>query len=143
MRTKFGILGILFFKFCLAEQGVLLLNSWTFNKTIQAFPFSLVKFDKKSPSGPKHQVFQELAQDLIKTENILLAEVRIAGYGSPENHDLSERFGLSQGILPEFILFKRKAINGKNYDHEITRYGGEVDVDNLRRFLKLKTGEEL
>ena len=143
MNGKIIIALLVFVEASLAEYGVLLLDSWTFNKTIHSFPFSFIKFDKKSPSGPKHQVFQQLAQNLIKTENILLAEVRITGYGSPENHDLSERFELSQGILPEFILFKRKAIKGGDYDHEMTRYGGQVDVDNLRRFLKLKTGEGL
>merc|ERR1712001_416809 len=118
---------------CLAEEGILLLDSLTFNKTLEAFPFSFIKFDKQSPeSGAKHQAFKLLAQDLIEENRILIGEVRIVGYGSPENHDLSQRFSLNQGSLPEFILFKQKS--------ELTRFGGEIDVNSLKRFLEFKTG---
>merc|ERR1719266_107279 len=119
---------------CLAEEtGILLLDSLTFNKTLEAFPFSFIKFDKQSPeSGAKHLAFKLLAQDLIEENRILIGEVRIVGYGSPENHDLSQRFSLNQGSLPEFILFKQK--------NELTRFGGEVNEDGLKRFLKFKTG---
>ena len=62
------------------------------------------------------------------------------GYGHRDNHDLSQRFELSQGILPEFILFRRKKLDlgkkKKKYDFDITRYGGELTVEHLKRFLK-------
>ena len=63
------------------------------------------------------------------------------GYGHRDNHDLSQRFELSQGILPEFILFRRKKLDSgkkkqKKYDFDITRYGGELTVEHLKRFLK-------
>ena len=129
-----------FIKHSLSEPGIVTLDSLSFNKTIQAFPFSLVKFDTKTPSGNKHEVFKLLAQDLIEEDKILFGQVLIVGYGSPENHDLAERFGLNQGILPEIIFFQRKTLSGKNYDIKITRYGAEVNSESLRRFLKRKTG---
>ena len=140
MLTKIACLFIFCVNPCLSEPGITLLDSWSFNKTLQAFPFSLVKFDTRSPSGPKHEAFKLIAQDLIEEDTLLFGQVLIFGYGSPENHDLAERFGLSQGILPEFIFFKRKTLSGKNDEYEMTRYGGEVNSVSLRRFLKLKTG---
>ena len=59
--------------------GLLTLDSLSFNKTIQHFQYSFVKFDTKVPSGDKHEIFLSLTKDLIEQENILMAEVRIPG----------------------------------------------------------------
>lgn len=128
------------FQYCYgSNQGVLRLDSSTFNKTLQAFPFSFVKFDTKSPGGQKHEDFIALAQELINEEKLLIAEVRIPGFGNLENLDLAKRFQLDQEILPEFIFFKRKKYPGKPFDYDVTRYGGVFDVDNFRDFLRKKT----
>ena len=59
--------------------GLITLDSLSFNKTIQHFQYSFVKFDAKVPSGDKHEIFLSLTKDLIEQENILMAEVRIPG----------------------------------------------------------------
>ena len=59
--------------------GLITLDSLSFNKTIQHFQYSFVKFDTKVPSGDKHEIFLSLTKDLIEQENILMAEVRIPG----------------------------------------------------------------
>ncbi len=120
------------------NPGVIILDSLSFNKTVQAFPFSFVKFEVLDPSGSKHEVFGILAKELSEQADILIAEVRIKGYGHPENHDLSERFGLNQGMLPELVLFTKKKLPGKKVDYEVTRYGDEMDLDHLRRFLQCR-----
>ena len=119
-------------------SGLVALDSLSFNKTIEAFPYSFIKFDTQSPSGQKHDVFLELTKDLIEERNILLAEVQIPGYGHKDNHDLSVRFGLSQGILPEFIFFKRNKIPNQKYNFTISRYGGDSNIDNFKRFMQSK-----
>ncbi len=119
------------------NPGVVILDSYSFNKTIEAFPFSLIKFDTFDPSeDPKHESFGILAKELTEQPKILIAEVRIRGYGHPENHDLGERFGLNQGMLPELMLFAKKKSPGKKIEFQVTRYGDEVDLDHLRRFLQ-------
>jgi len=134
------ILFSVFPTFLSTNVGILSLDGTTFNKTLRAFPFSFVKFDTKSPSGPKHEVFKTLAKDLIDVDKLLVAEVRIPGYGSPLNHDLGQRFQLNQGVLPELIFFQRKKLSEKKYDFDSVRYGGEFDEQHFRRFLKHKTG---
>ena len=119
-------------------SGLISLDSLSFNKTIEAFPYSFIKFDTQSPSGQKHDVFVDLTKDLIEERSILLAEVQIPGYGHKDNHDLSVRFGLSQGILPEFIFFKRNKLQNQNSNFTISRYGGDSNIDNFKRFLQSK-----
>lgn len=133
---KFALILALLVQLSTGETGVITLDSLSFNKTTQAFPFTFVKFDSKAPAGPKHEAFVRLAQELHDQEKILVAEVRIPGYGSPVNHDLAERFGLNQGVLPEFIFLKRKKLPGKKYEQIVTRYGDVIDLDHMRRFLQ-------
>ena len=70
--------------------GLLTLDSLSFNKTIQHFQYSFVKFDTKVPSGDKHQIFLSLTKDLIEQDNILMAEVRIPGKYTYGNESLQK-----------------------------------------------------
>ena len=136
VRKEIVLLALCWTPACLAAvSGVIQLNSLTLNKTLGAFPFSFVKFDTKNSDDTAENPFQVLAQELVREEKIVLAQVGIPGFGDPENHDLSVRFQLNQGMLPEYILFKRK---GKDFD--LTRYGSDLQVDELRQFLQHKTG---
>ena len=72
--------------------GLITLDSLSFNKTIQHFQYSFVKFDTKVPSGDKHEIFLSLTKDLIEQENILMAEVRIPGkytYGNESSQKVT------------------------------------------------------
>ena len=70
--------------------GLITLDSLSFNKTIQHFQYSFVKFDTKVPSGDKHQIFLSLTKDLIEQDNILMAEVRIPGKYTYGNESLQK-----------------------------------------------------
>ena len=65
----------LFLVDCTPLQGVVLLDSLTFNRTVGAFPFSLVKFDSGYPTGDAHRAWAVLGQELSEVENLLVAEV--------------------------------------------------------------------
>ena len=125
----------------LSSSPVLPLNSWTFNKTIQAFPHTLVHFTQQTKKPAEDDsskiwtAFEALATELIHEEEILLARVVIPGFGRRENHDLAQRFGLGEGQLPELILLSKQEIQ-----HRETRYGAQVNLEQLRTFLQMKTG---
>lgn len=136
-------LNLIFFG-CLAsichgnQDPFLHLNSLTFNKTLQAYSFSFVKFDSSNPK--RHEAFEKLSFDLMENSKILMAEVRITGFGSPLNLDLAKRFNLTQGMLPELIFFRKRRLKGKKFDYETTRYGGEMSLEHFKKFLKRKSG---
>ncbi len=119
------------------HSTILDLDSWTFNKTIQAFPYSFVKFDTNSAEfGPKQKVFKQLASNVLNQNDLLMAQVNVL----PENMDLATRFQLTEkAYLPEFILFQKSAKQNSNFE-VVTRYGAQFDLANLVRFLKIKTG---
>ena len=125
----------------LSSSPVLPLNSWTFNKTIQAFPHTLVHFTQQTKKPAEDDsskiwtAFEALATELIHEEEILLARVVIPGFGRRENHDLAQRFGIAEGQLPELILLSKQEIQ-----HRETRYGAQVNLEQLRTFLQMKTG---
>lgn len=50
--------------------GVIQLDSWSFNKTIANFPFTLVKFDKGYPTGDQHKVCHHEKWN-ISTEHLI------------------------------------------------------------------------
>ena len=67
------------------HPGVLLLDHWTFNKTIDAFPFSVIKFDRKVSSvGAKIDAYYHLAQTLAKHRDIVFGDVYISDMKSPD-----------------------------------------------------------
>ncbi len=123
------------FTWVTADQlpGVLQLDSLSFNKTLRAFPFSVIKFDIGNPHGDKHNAWKDFGHDLAQVPELLVGEVRIKDQGT--NQDLAKRFGLEdEQTLPEVIFFRRKGPK-----HEETRFGGEFDADNLLIFVQQKT----
>ena len=85
--------------------GSLQLDSLTFDKTVRAHPFTIVKFDGGYPtgkdvhqnisqafthsraetSGEKHETWGKLASDLGEIYDIMVAEVRVKDYGDRMN----------------------------------------------------------
>jgi len=129
------------FSFGEASTAVLELGSLTFNKTIQAFSFSLVMFIAEGQRETfKYKQFENVAQGLTNQKSILTSSVIIPGYGSPKNHDLAERFQLDQGKLPELILLSKSSLPGREAVFQETRYGSDFDMDQLRKFVQAKTG---
>ena len=160
MRT---ILGGVFLYFCLFCQlvsgqileGLVQLDKKSFDKILNKFDYSLVKFDVGYPTGEKHKSFGSLAVEVIESlssnwfliflvqvagiSDVFVGEVRIKDYGDKANQDLAERFSISQDKknLPETVLFKNQ---GDGTLSEMVRYGGDYSIDNLRTFLSSKTG---
>ena len=123
------------------SSAVLELDSSTFNKTVQAFTFSLVMFIAESQKETfKYKQFESVAEGLASEKSILTAFTTIPGYGSPKNHDLALRFQLDQGKLPELILLSKSALPGKEAVFQETRYGSDFNLDQLRKFVQAKTG---
>ena len=73
--------------------GVPMLDGISFNKTLTAFPFSVIKFDSGYPTGEKHAAWGRLGRELAEVNEVLVAEVRIKEYGDKEN---VVRHGVSQ-----------------------------------------------
>ena len=57
--------------------GCLELDSLTFNKTLAAFPFVVVKFDDGYPSGVKHKAYAEMAVEVGAKHDQLLVSKEI------------------------------------------------------------------
>ena len=125
-----------------SQAPILQLNSQTFDKIINNAPNSFVQFiQHQSKKDPQNlDPFEVLAQELLHENGIVFAQVLIPGFGRHENHDLAERFGLSDGTLPELVLFSKHATVPGKLEMKETRYGGPLTLEQLRKFLELKTG---
>ncbi len=94
-----------------------------------------MKFDTAYPYGEKQDEFVKVANDLKSTPDILLAEVGVRDYGEKENQDLADKYGVKKDDFPVLKLF----LNGK-VDDPITYTDKDFKVDNIKNFLKQKSG---
>ena len=53
----------------------------TFDKMVNAFPVSLVKFDVAYPYGDKHEEFSIISEEAAELPNMFIGEVGIKDYG--------------------------------------------------------------
>ena len=53
----------------------------TFDKMVNAFPVSLVKFDVAYPYGDKHDEFAKISEEAAELPNMFIGEVGIKDYG--------------------------------------------------------------
>ena len=53
----------------------------TFDKMVNAFPVSLVKFDVAYPYGDKHDEFAKISEEAAELPNVFIGEVGIKDYG--------------------------------------------------------------
>lgn len=117
-------------------MGTVALDSWTFDKVIEKFDVSLVKFDVAYPYGPKHDAFNKMAE-AAKAADLLIAEVGVKDYGEKENSDLAERFKIDKDQFPVVKLF----IKGKEpIDFQETTEEGFTS-DNLIQFIRTNSGK--
>ena len=136
-------------------QGLPHLDEISFDKIVNKFEFSLIKFDVGYPTGDKHSNFGTLSKEVKWSrhnsnknvncpsqtagfDNLLLAEVRVKNYGEKANQALAERFNVNHDNqnLPETVLFT----TAQGELREVVRYGGDHSLDNLRLFVSSKTG---
>ncbi|RZC36424.1 ERp29 N domain containing protein [Asbolus verrucosus] len=86
-------------------KGCVSLDEYNFDKIISRFEAVLVKFDVAYPYGDKHEVFTKLAEELVKNQDLILAEVGVKDYGDKENEQLALKFGITKDDLPAIRLF--------------------------------------
>ncbi|EDV37129.1 uncharacterized protein Dana_GF11580 [Drosophila ananassae] len=115
--------------------GCVDLDEINFQKTVERFPYAMVKFDIAFPYGEKHEAFGAFSKAAHKvTKDLLVATVGIKDYGELENKALGERYEVDDKNFPAILLFKGKA-------DEFVRFPSHLDVtlDNLKAFVSSNT----
>lgn len=107
------------------------LNELTFDKLINKFPVSLVKFDVAFPYGEKYDIFKNLARDLVGSSDLMLAEVGVKDYGDKENEALADRYKVDKSNFPVLKLFVR----GKNQPIDFPN-SKEFTEENIKQFIR-------
>lgn len=117
------------------STGSVELDEISFNKVINKFEASLVKFDVAFPYGDKHDAFVALAKDSKDVDELLIAEVGVKDYGEKDNEVLAKKYGATKDNFPVVRLF----LKGKNDPIPFDDSQG-FTTDELRRFVRENTG---
>jgi len=115
-------------------KGAITLDSLTFDKVIQRFPVTLVKFDKPYAHGEQQDEFIKIAEMAHSVPDLLIAEVGIKDYGEKENDDLAARYSITKDDFPHLKLF----VEGK--DEPIAFESENFKADEIKRFIKKNSG---
>lgn len=115
--------------------GCVDLDDIIFNKTIQRFPYALVKFDIAFPYGEKHEAFAafSVAAHAV-TDDLLIGTVGIKDYGDNENKELGEKYEVDDKKFPGIILFRNGVEDYLTFPSYL-----DVTVDNLKTFVSSNT----
>ncbi|RWS28896.1 endoplasmic reticulum resident protein 29-like protein [Leptotrombidium deliense] len=120
----------------LALKGSVSLDSFTFDKVVNRFVATLVKFDIQYPYGEKHDEYGVVAESLKNTKDVLVAEVGVQDYGDHDNQDLADRFGIKKDDFPVVKLFLQN-----NLQSPLTfPTSEEFKADKIKQFVKKSTG---
>ena len=90
------------------------LDTLAFDKVINAFPASLVKFDVAYPYGDDHEEFAKVAKDAATVDRLFIGEVGIKDYGEKDNEDLAARFEVKKEDYPAAIHLHPGEGGGRN-----------------------------
>ncbi|XP_017077296.1 protein windbeutel [Drosophila eugracilis] len=115
--------------------GCVDLDELNFQKTVERFPYALVKFDIAFPYGEKHEAFAAFSKSAHRvTKDLLIATVGIKDYGELENKALGDRYKVDDKNFPAIFLFKGNA-------EEYIPLPSHMDVtlDNLKAFVSGNT----
>ena len=112
------------------------LDTLAFDKVINAFPASLVKFDVAYPYGDDHEEFAKVAKDAAGVDRLFIGEVGIKDYGEKDNEDLAARFEVKKEDYPAAILF----IRGKEGTMEHIKFKGKFTAEELKGFVRKNSG---
>merc|ERR1712086_364611 len=108
----------------------------SFDKIINRFRASLVKFDVAYPYGDQHDEFAKVAKDAVDTGDLFVGEVGIKDYAEKDNQELAERFELTKDDYPTAFLFVKNA-EGKV---DSFRFVGDFSAEKLKNFIRQKSG---
>lgn len=117
-----------------AGSGSVELDEFSFDKIIDKFEATLVKFDVAFPYGDKHDAFVALAKDSKDIDELLVAEVGVRDYGEKDNEALARKYGATKENFPVVKLF----VKGKSEPIQFDDSKG-FTIDELRRFIREKT----
>ncbi|XP_045503375.1 protein windbeutel [Colias croceus] len=118
-----------------ASSGSIELDDFSFNKIINAFSASLVKFDVAFPYGDKHDAFVAVAKEATDVSELVVAEVGVKDYGEKDNEQLARKYGATKENFPVVKLFL------KGNEEPITFDDSQgFTTDQLRRFVRQNTG---
>lgn len=87
--------------------GCVSLDTLTFDKVIENFKFSIVKFDVPYPYGPKHEAFEEFAKNVAEQHDLVVGSVGVKDYGEKDNQEIADRFGVDAKEFPAVLLFRK------------------------------------
>lgn len=118
-----------------ACPGCVDLDDLIFNKTIQRFPYALIKFDIAFPYGEKHEAFAAFSKAAhAVTDDLLIGTVGIKDYGENENKALGERYQVDDKKYPGIFLFRNGVDDYLQYPTHL-----EVTLDSLKTFVSTNT----
>lgn len=86
------IVGLIGTKGSWACPACVQLSDYTFDKILNKFPVTMVKFDVAFPYGDKHEAFAAVAKDMVNLDDALAAEVPVKDYGEKDNEELAKRY---------------------------------------------------
>ena len=96
-------------------KGCTPLDEATFDKIVNKFRASLVKFDVAFPYGDKQDQFAKVAESVADVPDLLAAEVGIKDYGDKDNEGLAKMFNVVKDDYPAVILFVKDGDERKEY----------------------------
>ncbi|XP_016958832.1 protein windbeutel [Drosophila biarmipes] len=119
----------------IACTGCVDLDELSFQKTVEHFPYSIVKFDIAFPYGEKHEAYAAFTKSAHRaTKDLLIATVGIKDYGELENKALGDRYKIDEKKFPAIFLFKG---NAEDYV-QLPSYK-DITVNNLKAFVNANT----
>lgn len=113
------------------------LDTLTFDKMINSFRVSIVKFDVAYPYGDKHDEFAKVAVEGAQFPELFVGEVGIKDYGDKDNEELGQRYKIVKEDYPVVMIFVK---NDKTGEVEASKFAGEFKSANLKNFLRQKSG---
>ena len=115
------------------------LDEISFDKIVNKFKASLIKFDVAYPYGEEHEAFATIAKDSLDSEDLFIGEVGVKDYAERDNERLAERFGVSKEDFPAVVLFVQVE-GGKEGSLLHYRFGDKLTADGLKKFVRQKSG---
>ena len=114
-RVVFVLAVVLGFTEATNCKGCTPLDEATFDKIVDKFRASLVKFDVAFPYGDKQDTFAKVAESVADVPDLLAAEVGVKDYGDKDNEGLAKRFKVVKEDYPVVILFVKDGPQRKEY----------------------------
>ena len=108
------------------------LDEISFDKIVNKFKASLIKFDVAYPYGEEHDAFAKIAKDSLDVGDLFIGEVGVKDYAERDNERLAERFDVTKEDFPAVILFVQVE-GGEEGNLLHFRFGDKLTADGLKK----------